>query len=180
MSRSRSFLVLLLRRFRYDLSFSRLVPWIRVSLTCFVSFFYSQIGMLFNSTIAIPLFVTCGVAIPYPDIQGWLRVWLYELNPWVRITSSMLTTELQYVPSPLPLLPFHQSPNPPISLFFAAVSKSHATLKNSPSSTHRRTRRARLGRPSSLDILAGTWITRPTPRSVDTVPSRSGMSTTPR
>jgi len=53
--------------------------------------------MLFNSAIAIPLFVTCGVIIPYPDIQHWLRVWLYELNPWVRITSSMLSTELQYV-----------------------------------------------------------------------------------
>ena len=56
--------------------------------------------MLFNSAIAIPLFVSCGVIIPYPDIQRWLRVWLYELNPWVRIISSMLTTELQYVPSP--------------------------------------------------------------------------------
>jgi len=53
-----------------------------------------QIGMLFNSAIAVPLFVTCGVAIPYPDIQGWLRVWLYEINPWMRITNSMLTTEL--------------------------------------------------------------------------------------
>jgi len=179
-SRSRSFLVLLLRRSRYDLSFSYLVPWIRVSLTCAVFYFYLQIGMLFNSTIAIPLFVTSGVAIPYPDIQGWLRVWLYELNPWVRITSSMLTTELQYVPSPLLFLPFQRSPNPPISLLLTAVSKSHATLKNSPSSTHPRTRHARLGQTSSLDTLAGTWITRPTPRSVGTVPLRSGMNTTPR
>ena len=57
--------------------------------------------MLFNSAIAIPLFVSCDVLIPYPDIQGWLR-WLYELNPWVRIIASMLSTELQYVPLPPP------------------------------------------------------------------------------
>lgn len=54
--------------------------------------------MLFNSAIAIPLFVSCGVIIPYPAIQHWL-LWLYQLNPWVRITTSMLTTELQYVSS---------------------------------------------------------------------------------
>ena len=57
--------------------------------------------MLFNSATAIPLFLSSGVVIPYPHIQGWLKVWLYELNPWVRITNSMFTTELQYV-----LLPF--------------------------------------------------------------------------
>lgn len=55
----------------------------------------AQVGMLFNSAIAIPLFVTCGVIIPYANIRHWMRVWLYELNPWVRITSSMYTTELQ-------------------------------------------------------------------------------------
>lgn len=52
-----------------------------------------QVGMLFNSAIAIPLYVSCGVIIPYPAMRHWLR-WLYELNPWVRITSSMFTTEL--------------------------------------------------------------------------------------
>ena len=56
--------------------------------------------MLFNSATCIPLFLSSGVVIPYPDIQGWLKVWLYESNPWVRITSSMLTTELQYASSP--------------------------------------------------------------------------------
>ena len=51
--------------------------------------------MLFNSAIVIPLFATCGVIIPYLDTKNWLQVWLYELNPWVRIINSMFT-ELQY------------------------------------------------------------------------------------
>jgi len=55
--------------------------------------------MLFNSATSILPFLSSGVIIPYLDIQGWLKAWLYELNPWVRITSSMLVTELQYVPS---------------------------------------------------------------------------------
>ena len=65
--------------------------------------------MLFNSATGIPLFLSSGVVIPYPDIRGWLKVWLYKSNPWVRITSSMLTTELQYVSSPLLL--FLRRPN---------------------------------------------------------------------
>ena len=55
--------------------------------------------MSFNSATSIPLFLSSGVVIPYPDIQGWLKAWLYELNPWVRITNSMFATELQYVSS---------------------------------------------------------------------------------
>ena len=55
--------------------------------------------MLFNSATSILLFLFSGVVIPYPDTQGWLKAWLCELNPWVRITSSMFATELQYVPS---------------------------------------------------------------------------------
>ena len=55
--------------------------------------------MLFNSATSIPLFLSSGVVTRHPDIQGWLKVWLYELNPWVRITNSTFATELQYVPS---------------------------------------------------------------------------------
>ena len=133
--------------------------------------------MLFNSAIAIPLFVTCGVIIPYHNIQGWLRVWLYQLNPWVRITSSMLTTELQYVSLPFgEKKPFSNHPFP----IFPAVSKSPAGRKNSPSSTHLWARRAQPGPMTSFNTLADTWITRPKTHFVAIVPSRLGMSITLR
>ena len=85
--------------------------------------------MLFNSAIAIPLLVSCGVIIPYSAIQSWLR-WLYLLNPWVRITSSMLTTELQCVRSSA--IEFFLTPSPLFSGLKITCNPEEFSVFNPP------------------------------------------------
>ncbi|PGH12949.1 hypothetical protein AJ79_03922 [Helicocarpus griseus UAMH5409] len=47
-----------------------------------------------NPPFIIILALFCGVAIPKPQIPRFWRVWLYELNPFTRLISGMVTTEL--------------------------------------------------------------------------------------
>ncbi|OJD19208.1 hypothetical protein AJ78_00821 [Emergomyces pasteurianus Ep9510] len=47
-----------------------------------------------NPPFHIILALFCGVAIPKPQIPRFWRVWLYELNPFTRLVSGMVTTEL--------------------------------------------------------------------------------------
>ncbi|PGH07315.1 hypothetical protein GX51_01859 [Blastomyces parvus] len=47
-----------------------------------------------NPPFHIILALFCGVAIPKPQIPRFWRVWLHELNPFTRLVSGMVTTEL--------------------------------------------------------------------------------------
>ncbi|KAG6329970.1 hypothetical protein ID866_9118 [Astraeus odoratus] len=53
-----------------------------------------QIAVLFNPFIAVILAIFCGVSIPYPNLNPFWRDWLYELDPYTRTLSAMLSTEL--------------------------------------------------------------------------------------
>lgn len=48
----------------------------------------------FNPFLIIILGIFCGVTIPKPNIPKFWRYWLYELNPFTRLISGMVTTEL--------------------------------------------------------------------------------------
>lgn len=54
------------------------------------SFIASQI----NPPIVIIFSLFCGVAIPRPQMPGFWRAWLYQLDPFTRLISGMVTTEL--------------------------------------------------------------------------------------
>jgi ATP-binding cassette subfamily G (WHITE) protein 2 (SNQ2) len=56
-----------------------------------------QIASLFTPPIQIVLSNMCGVTIPYPTLIKFWRSWLYQLDPFTRMLSAMLSTELQYV-----------------------------------------------------------------------------------
>lgn len=54
----------------------------------------SEVSSQYDPFIMTIFILFCGVTIPYPQIpKGW-RVWLYELNPFTRVISGMVTTEL--------------------------------------------------------------------------------------
>ncbi|KAG9313864.1 pleiotropic drug resistance ABC transporter [Chiua virens] len=53
-----------------------------------------QIAVLFNPFISMVLAMFCGVTIPYPTMASFWRDWLYQLVPYTRVLSAMLSTEL--------------------------------------------------------------------------------------
>lgn len=53
-----------------------------------------QIAVLFNPFVGIILSLFCGVTIPYPTMLRFWRDWLYQLVPYTRTLSAMLSTEL--------------------------------------------------------------------------------------
>ncbi|KAI0006223.1 ABC-2 type transporter-domain-containing protein [Russula compacta] len=53
-----------------------------------------QIASLFTAPIQIILSNMCGVTIPYPELGKFWRPWLYQLNPYTRMLSTILSTEL--------------------------------------------------------------------------------------
>ena len=54
----------------------------------------SFISSLLNPFCIVIFALFCGVTIPKPQIPGFWRSWLYELNPITRLVSGMITTEL--------------------------------------------------------------------------------------
>lgn len=56
-----------------------------------------QVASLWNPVLALFLSTFCGVTIPYPKLNKFWRVWMYELVPYTRAMSPMIATELQYV-----------------------------------------------------------------------------------
>jgi ABC-type multidrug transport system permease subunit len=52
------------------------------------------IASLANPFIIITLTLFCGVTIPQPEIPGFWRAWLYQLNPFTRLIGGMVVTEL--------------------------------------------------------------------------------------
>ncbi|KAI6120967.1 pleiotropic drug resistance ABC transporter [Pisolithus croceorrhizus] len=57
-----------------------------------------QIAVLFVPFIALVLAVFCGVTIPYPSLIPFWRDWLYRIDPFTRMLSAMLSTELHGLP----------------------------------------------------------------------------------
>ncbi|KDQ63067.1 hypothetical protein JAAARDRAFT_119769 [Jaapia argillacea MUCL 33604] len=53
-----------------------------------------QVAVLFNPFLAVTLGTFCGVTIPYPAMAKFWRSWLYQLDPYTRVLSAMLSTEL--------------------------------------------------------------------------------------
>jgi ATP-binding cassette subfamily G (WHITE) protein 2 (SNQ2) len=54
----------------------------------------SFIASQFNPPFIIIFALFCGVAIPKPQIPGFWRAWLYQLDPFTRLIGGMLVTEL--------------------------------------------------------------------------------------
>lgn len=52
------------------------------------------IAVLMNPFVIIIFSLFCGVAIPYPQIPGFWRAWLYQLDPFTRLIGGMIVTEL--------------------------------------------------------------------------------------
>ncbi|EGP85077.1 ABC transporter [Zymoseptoria tritici IPO323] len=52
------------------------------------------IAVLLNPFIIIVFALLCGVTIPKPQIPGFWRAWLYELNPLTRLISGLVSNEL--------------------------------------------------------------------------------------
>jgi ATP-binding cassette subfamily G (WHITE) protein 2 (SNQ2) len=55
----------------------------------------SFISVLLNPPIIIIFALYCGVTIPPSQIPGFWRAWLYQLDPFTRLISGMVVTELQ-------------------------------------------------------------------------------------
>ncbi|KAI6133706.1 pleiotropic drug resistance ABC transporter [Pisolithus croceorrhizus] len=57
-----------------------------------------QIAVLFVPFTSVVLAIFCGVTIPYPSLIPFWRDWLYQLDPFTRMLSAMLSTELHGLP----------------------------------------------------------------------------------
>ncbi|KAF2685329.1 ABC transporter CDR4 [Lentithecium fluviatile CBS 122367] len=56
------------------------------------------ISSLCNPFIIIIFALFCGVTIPKPQIPGFWRAWLYQLDPFTRLIGGMIVTELHELP----------------------------------------------------------------------------------
>ncbi|KAG9768781.1 ABC multidrug transporter I [Exophiala dermatitidis] len=58
----------------------------------------SFIASLINPFLVVVLSLFCGVTIPKPQMPRFWRAWLYELDPFTRLVSGMVVTELHGLP----------------------------------------------------------------------------------
>jgi ABC-type multidrug transport system permease subunit len=58
----------------------------------------SFISTLLNPPIIIVFALFCGVTIAKPQIPGFWRAWLYQLDPFTRLVGGMVVTELHGLP----------------------------------------------------------------------------------
>ncbi|KAK5120807.1 hypothetical protein LTR85_005874 [Meristemomyces frigidus] len=56
------------------------------------------IAVLLNPFVIIVFALFCGVTIPKPEIPGFWRAWLYQLDPFTRLISGLVSTELHGLP----------------------------------------------------------------------------------
>lgn len=56
------------------------------------------IAVLMNPFVIITFALFCGVTIPKPQIPGFWRAWLYQLDPFTRLVSGLVSTELHGLP----------------------------------------------------------------------------------
>ncbi|KAI4289812.1 MAG: hypothetical protein L6R35_000919 [Caloplaca aegaea] len=52
------------------------------------------IALLLNPFITVVFALFCGVTVPPPQIPGFWRSWLYQLDPFTRLIGGMVVTEL--------------------------------------------------------------------------------------
>lgn len=52
------------------------------------------IAVLLNPFLIIIFALFCGVTVPKPQIPGFWRAWLYELDPFTRLIAGLVSTEL--------------------------------------------------------------------------------------
>jgi len=53
-----------------------------------------QVAVLGTPFLSVVLSTFCGVTIPYPTMAKFFKSWLYQLDPFTRMLSAMLATEL--------------------------------------------------------------------------------------
>lgn len=85
------------------------------------------ISSLTNPFIIITFALFCGVTIPKPQIPGFWRAWLYQLDPFTRLIGGMVVTELHGRPVECTAMEFNTFTAPPgqtcgsyMAPFFAA------------------------------------------------------------
>lgn len=71
------------------------------------------ISSLCNPFIIIIFALFCGVTIPKPQIPGFWRAWLYQLNPFTRLIGGMIVTELHDQPVHCTSVEYNQFTSPP-------------------------------------------------------------------
>ncbi|KAI0503400.1 ABC-2 type transporter [Xylaria bambusicola] len=52
----------------------------------------------YDPFIVITFALFCGVTIPYPQMPGFWKAWLYQLDPFTRLISGTITTALHELP----------------------------------------------------------------------------------
>ena len=57
-----------------------------------------RISVQFDPFLIITFALFCGVTTPYPQIPGFYRAWLYELDPFTRLIGGAVTTALHELP----------------------------------------------------------------------------------
>jgi ABC-type multidrug transport system permease subunit len=57
-----------------------------------------RISAQFDPFIIIIFALFCGVTIPAPQMPGFWRAWLYQLDPFTRLIGGMVTTALHQLP----------------------------------------------------------------------------------
>ncbi|KAF1962541.1 hypothetical protein CC80DRAFT_400677 [Byssothecium circinans] len=57
-----------------------------------------KFSALVNPFIVIVFALFCGVTVPKPQIPGFWRAWLYQLDPFTRLIGGMIVTELHEQP----------------------------------------------------------------------------------
>jgi len=85
------------------------------------------IASITNPFIIITFALFCGVTIPQPEIPGFWRAWLYQLDPFTRLIGGMVVTELHDRPVECTPTEFNSFTAPPghdcgsyMAPFFAA------------------------------------------------------------
>ena len=112
-----------------------------------------KIAVLFNPFIMLVLTTFAGVTIPYPTMAKFWRSWLYQLTPFTRLLSAMLSTELQWVSLIIPCR--HQ-----MLTSRTAVWWLHAEMTSLRDSTLRAVKPATIGLEISWARLGDTSTTR--------------------
>jgi ATP-binding cassette, subfamily G (WHITE), member 2, SNQ2 len=56
------------------------------------------IAVLLNPFVIVVFALFCGVTIPKPQIPGFWRAWLYQLDPFTRLISGLVANELHDLP----------------------------------------------------------------------------------
>ncbi|KAK0522291.1 ATP-binding cassette transporter snq2 [Tilletia horrida] len=84
----------------YFFAFTLLVELFSVTLAQAIAALSPSIyiAALLNPFLIIIFSLFCGVTIPKPNIPGYWRVWLYQLDPFTRLVGGLIVNELSGLP----------------------------------------------------------------------------------